>query len=287
MVYLIQREQNEQAVQNMIKLRNEYSLTVPIHNDFAEIKRYVEEESTKTRNIFKEGNVRPLVLVTGVRILSFFSNNVLLNGMMWLFTGILFNHTADSMWVGSMALTSVRMVFALSPAFVGDTLGRKTFINVSAGAGGLVLLLTAIVLSSVGLNFSGVGYLSLGFFVSQALFGFGLDSTPHVIASEAFALRKKAMSIAFVESVFHVMHIVLIGLLYVIPDGTVVRYTLLILPAVLLVALTVAVSWWLPETRTMPLSQCRNEYMGGVHLEETYSKENVNSQNRGITYGGI
>lgn len=284
-VFLIQRGQHEQALQNMTKLRNEFSPTIPIHNDFTEIKRYVEEESTKKMNIFKEGNARPLTLVTGVRILTFISNNVLLNGMMWFFTGVLFNQTNDTMWIGSIILTGVRMVFALAPAFVGDTLGRKTFIYISAGVGGLVLLVVAIVLSAVSFTIDGVGYVAIGFLVCQALFGFGLDATPHVVASEAFALRKKAMSIAFVESVFHALHIITLVLVYEVNDGKAVRFTMLFIPAVLLIVLTIAINWWLPETRTMSLSQCRNEYMGGVHIGETYSKENLNSQDRGITYG--
>lgn len=285
-VFLMQHGQNELALHNMTKLRNEYSPTIPIHNDFAELKRYVEEESTKSTNIFKEGNVRPLILVTVLRILSFVSNNVLLGSMMWLFTGILFNQTADTMWVGSVILTTVRMCFALVPAFAGDALGRKTFVNVAAGGGGLVLLITAIVLSAVSFTLNNIGYLAIGFLVCQALFGFGLVGTPHVVASEAFALRKKAMSIAFIESVFHIMHTGSIVLLYVLPDGNAVQYTLLFLPAVLLIVLTVAINKWLPETRTMTLSQCRNEYLGGVHLGDTYSKENLHSQDRGITFGG-
>lgn len=262
-VFLLQRGHHLMALDNVIKLRNEPAVSSSTQKEFNELQQYVANESTGSLNIFQTSNLRPLGLVTGLRYITFISNNLLLNVITSRFIRELISHNVDTLIVASLLLTAFRMLFALTATVLGDNLGRRTFIAVSGGGGGLFMLIAAIILTSIDFTY-GLGGLAAFFLICNIFFGFGLDTTPHVVASEVFPLRKKAMSIAFTEIFIHVTHIGSIVLVFVLPNVGATDYVYLWLPAVLILILTAVMYKLMPETHNKSLQQNDSEINCGV-----------------------
>lgn len=275
-VFLLQRGHHVMALQNMMKLRNEMSVNWSIQSEFDELQRYVQQEAAKSLNIFQRTNFRALSVVSTLRYLSFITNNILLNRITVSFLFALIGASVQTMMASALFLTGVRMLFAVIATMFGNSINRKWMVALSGGAGGLFLLIAAIIFSTITFYF-GMGGMAAFFVICHAFFGFGLDTVPVLAASEAFSLRKKAMSIAFVETCNNILHIGAVVLLLVLPNTNATYFTFLFVPAVLLIVFTPFMFWLMPDTRNMTLQQSASVYSCGKVQpgQNSFAKNNV------------
>lgn len=268
-----------QALENMIKLRNESIITWNISNDLQEMKLMVAEDREKSRNITKDSNLRPLLLMLTVSVVTALSSNLILNTNLIEVTSKSFmgsrepiNETdPNSTSIAAVILVTFRYASGIVMILFGDSFSRKKFLRLSAGLSALSLLLTHI-LSRYTLEYTnGVNWIPGVFAIAFQLFvGAGVEPMQHVLVSEAFSTAKKYWSIAFIAVTDSLIQIVIIGLSF-IDVGLFV--TIFIYCSILLIAsMTVILHMQLPESRGISLRQARDEFTKtGIPEGITYS----------------
>lgn len=282
-VHMLQKgETDAKVTETMCRLRCETAISWTVHNDLAEMQRQLEHEQRHVSpNILRQHNCRPLLLVTAMRVVSWLSNNFLMNGVQFVLLKIFLPYVTFECIV---LLATMRMLGAIIHVFVADALGRKTFVA-SAAIGGVLLVLLSIVLIAV-TGLAGQVVLLVFLVIAQIAFGLSADTMPHVMAAEAFALRKKPWSVAVVAMLEQGLHICMCAAIWVLEYF---NMAMLYVPALVIVLLVSLLYWKMPETRGMSLTQCREEFVGGSDGwigGVTYSRENRCGQNGlNITFG--
>lgn len=267
-LYLLQHGQDREAIQTIMKLRNESTETWSIRNDFADMRLMVSQEKNEKRNIFSKGNGRPIVLVALLRLQAFLSSNQVIN---WLLIAIVQALLIDkvSILASPMILTGARTIATVVSIAVGDTIGRKWFLTLSGGVAGLAILIFGVLLMTMTTLSGFVGFLIL----FQAFVGYGIEPMQHVITSEAFSLYKKAWSIAFVTTFEYLLQIIAVYVMYHLVGTTDVIYGVLLTTAIAILILAAVLQIALPETRGMSLKQSRDEFRSGKHRGVVYTRE--------------
>lgn len=272
--FLLRRGQEQEALQTLMKLRNESTETPTIRNELDDMRHMVNQAKIDNQNIFSGGNVRPLILVTMLKLQAALTNNPLLNLLLIILaTGMLGGSL--TMFVGPVFLTCIRILGGFVPVLAGDSFSRKWFLTPSGSISGVILAVLGIMLIFINLE---VGFLVLlGLF--QLLVGFGIDPMNHVITSEAFAINKRAWSIAFVTSVEYALQLVVMVVVYTDILAFIYIDVILLASGVLIIALAGAIYMFLPETRNLSIKLCQEVHRGPNHSRTTF----VN-HSQGITY---
>lgn len=280
-VFLLYRNNDQQAVENMMKLRNESVVTWNISNDLQEMKLMVTEDRIKSQNITKDNNMRPLLLMMAYCCVSVLTSNIILNTHLIeiIMTSFMAGRhgdllTPNSATIAAMILTVFRFSVGMIPILFGDSFSRKKCFRLSAGLS-TVCLLIAQILSLFTLTedyTNGVNWIPGIFAVAFQLFvGIGVESMQHVLISEAFSTAKKYWSVAFVAISDSILQIVIIGLGFI---GDSLFVTIFVFCSVAIIALlSVLLYMKLPETRGISLRQARDEFTRTSNLPEgiTYS----------------
>lgn len=267
-VHLLYGNNEHQALENMIKLRSESGVTWNISNDLQELKLMVTEDRQKSRNITKDGNLRPLLLMLALSVLSGLSSNLILNTNLIEITkksfidhGEAINDTDLNMLsVATVILVTFRLAAGLIMILFGDLYSRKKILRLTAGVSAMSLLIAQI-LSRYTLDYTnGINWIP-GIFVVvfQIFVGAGVESLQHVLMSEAFSTAKKYWSIAFIAIVDSLIQIAIIGLSF-ISAGDIFVSIFMYCSIVLIALMTILLHMKLPETRGMSLRQARDEF---------------------------
>lgn len=90
-VAMIKEKKFDQAMALMMRVRNESTETWSIRNEYNELKAMVEEDKQTSRNIKTDGNLRPLMLVTLLKIGSVLCFNFGLNLIRLRYTGLFYS----------------------------------------------------------------------------------------------------------------------------------------------------------------------------------------------------
>lgn len=259
-VYLLNRGKLGEALELMSKLRNEPETSSKISDDFEETRLMVNRDKLENQNIFKNNNEKPLVLMVVLKFLHVLTNNFLFN---WTFMII----TVKIMPPGNrrmspVVLTAVRFIGSVLQTFLGDTFGRKTFLNTSCALSCVTVLILEIMLISV-TDYTKITewVVSTLCILFQFFVAFGVDPMHNVILSEAFGTSKKNWSVVFVNLCENVAHIFIIGICFV--DGAIIEttYHLVLFISVTLILILVVISvFYLPESRGLSLSQARDVF---------------------------
>lgn len=277
--YLLYWNNERQALENMIKLRSESVVTWNISNDLQEMKLMVAEDRDKSRNITKDSNLRPLLLMLAVTVITALSSNLILNTNLIEITSESFMGSRvpiDEDEPSSTSIAAVILVtFRYTPGFImilfGDSFSRKKFLRLSAALSALSLLIIHIVSRYALEQTNGISFIPGVFAIAFQIFvGAGVDPMQHVLVSEAFSTAKKYWSIAFIAVTDSLIQIVIIGLSF-IDEGIFV--TIFIYCSIVLIALmTIILHVQLPETRGISLRQARDEFTKtGIPEGITYS----------------
>lgn len=283
------------AVAALLRLRQRTVLTASVHAELLELQQIVADDARLSSIIFRNGNVRPLLLLVGMRLMHWASDNVLLNGLQ-----VPGSRLADREWNGvavpqrgidyqllvfvPLVLVLVRLVFAAVAALCADRVRRRFVLAQMFGGGSVVLLiavLTTVMCQSVdrhALMFA-VLYTKV-----QAFYGWSADTVPHVMAAEAFGLRKKAWSVAFAGAVENAVHALGFVVFFALTPSMDAELVLLYGFGLAAMALAALLFWHMPETCGLTLTQCRNKFRGVYDGGVVYSREYLGDLQRQQAY---
>lgn len=263
-VYLIQRQQYREAINNMMRLRQESQETWEIKNDFDEMKLMVAEDLRTKRSILKDGNTRPFILILLTKFVLALGFNYALN--MIRVDAIV--PVTTEMWSG-VTLYGVRATFLTVCIFLVDIYGRRKLFAVSTLGSGVALVLYGILYLTVDHQI----VQSLPIFLFEVFASFGMLHIPDVMMAEAFPITKKILSMTIATVMEHTLQILIIAVTY---QMSVASYLVPVVFTfgVLLAVLAVFLYLNLPETRVMSLRQARSEFRK-KYDEVTFNREQL------------
>lgn len=258
--FLLRKGLEYEALTTMMKLRNETFETWTIRNDFQELKQMVSEDANDGLNIVTKGNLRPLILITAIRVLAFLTSNMILNAIMIGLTQSVFSGNADLSFIGGVALAFARFLLAVISLFALDHFKRKRLLSITGGIMVIVLLVYTVLSLGFQLELEDNWLPALFFCVFQVLVSLGIDPLHHVLTAEAFNSSPKAYwSISFVTCIEHILHIVAIIIFMTI---TVNVYTMLFITAIGAFLLHLILEFYMPETKGLSVRQARRVFRG-------------------------
>ncbi|KAJ6635939.1 Solute carrier family 2, facilitated glucose transporter member 3 [Pseudolycoriella hygida] len=259
-VYLLNRGKLGEALELLSKLRNEPEASTSVADDFEEMRLMVNRDKLENQNIFLNNNEKPLGLMVALKFLHILTNNFMIN---WIFmiitTGIL---PRGNRRLSPVILSAVRFIGSFIQTFLGDSFGRKTFLNTSCTLAGVTVLILEILLIAVtDYTQATYGLVSALCIAFQFFVAFGIDPMHNVILSEAFSTSKKNWSLVFVNTCENVAHMLLIGICFV--DGVIfssVYHLVLFISVTFILILIVILVFYLPETQGLSLGQSRDAF---------------------------
>lgn len=256
-VTLIKQKRFDQAVELMVRLRNETIETWSIKNEYNELKAMVEEDEESTKNIFDERNIRPLLLITLLKIGSVLAFNYGVNTIRLNYSTMFVGD--DDVSFAILTLMSIRIVGSMITLFTVDAKGRRPHFLISFGGSSIILIIMGIITAfnsatNIGWIF---GLLQIVFeFVS----GIGIGMISDVYASEAFNTVRKPNSIFLATSIEFILHALIIGLTFDVTPSSKFSWIFLTGSGLLILGITVFLHKELPETSKMSIRQSRTEF---------------------------
>lgn len=204
-------EREALVIATMIRLRNERGETPKIRHDFIEMKHQLNEDELDSRNPFNRRNLRPLCIVTGVRVLSVCAKNLPLTLLIMGFFNQLVNPNTFSLF-SLFSLLACRFIFGMITMFFIDKFERKKYLYILSMVCGIVLLITCVIVSNSDENMFQASYLSFGIIIYFIFASMSIDCIGHVQTSEAFSYATKSWSIAIATGIEHLIHMIFIGI---------------------------------------------------------------------------
>lgn len=262
MPYLIHTGNDTKALLNLLRLRTEPVPNMKVHQVLQEMKLMVSEDMSENRNIFTNGNWRPLLFMAAIKVLAFCGNNWILNVIQIRIVSFILGPPVVQF--APLILTSIRFVMSFVVVFVADLMPRKIMLVISGASTGAVLLLIGILEATVAQRRDLIAHnFSMVFcFILQLTVAFGIDPLQHILMSEAFPMKKKSLSITCVLVLEHAMQIVAISI-FMHVSAAVTNDLMIAIPftaAVLISVITAALYFTIPETAGMTLRQTRDKF---------------------------
>ena len=266
-VQMVRQKKFDQAVSLMVRLRNESTETWSIKNEYNELKAMVEEDEISSPDILKDRNVRPLMLMTLLKVGSVLAFNYGVNTIRLHYSTMFIAEDGTDFTI--TVLMGIRMAAACFALFTIDARGRKIHFLVSFGGSSAVLILMGIIVAFTSTNVSWLfGILQIVF---EILGGLGIGMISDVYSSEAFSTLKKPKSIMFTTGIEFFLHVAIIGITYD-ATSTTLQWIILVGSGILLLIITVVLHKELPETAKMSIRQTRNEFLKAGEIVFSGSK---------------
>lgn len=202
-------EREALVIATMVKLRNETGETPKIRHDFTEMKHQLNEDELDSRNPFNYKNIRPLYIVTGVRVLSVCAKNLPFTVLIMGFFNHIVNPERFSLYM-LFLLLSCRFIFGMLTMFFIDKFERKKYLYISSILCGILLLVTCLIVSNTEENIFQVSFLSYGIIIYFIFASMSIDCVGHVQTSEAFSYATKSWSITISTGIEHIVHMIFI-----------------------------------------------------------------------------
>lgn len=260
-LFLLQRDDLEGTVRTMMKLRNENMDSWDIRNDIQEMTLMLNEDKEFNRSLFRQGNLRPLCLISATMLLLVLCSGYPMNIVKIKTVDSLITTSSDYVY-GAVILAAIKLFTTVLAVFAIDFFGRKRPLYVSGLGVGLLALTVAVVL---------VYSKDERFFLTDAAWccvalevmaNLGATFIPYVYAGEAFCTPKKHLSIAFVLSLENLMQIVLLLSTY----GYLARRELdevFLVPATigaLIIIVSSMLVWFLPDTSNLSIWESAKKF---------------------------
>lgn len=202
-------ERDALVIATMVNLRNEKGETPKIRHDFIEMKHQLNEDELDSRNPFNKKNIRPLLIVCGVRVLSVCAKNIPFTVLIMGYFNHIFNPGTFSLYMLLLLLTA-RFIFGMLTMFFIDKFERKKYLYIFSILCGILLLITCLVVSNSNEDFFQASWLSYGIIIFFIFASMSIDCVGHVQTSEAFSFATKSWSITIATGVEHVVHMLFI-----------------------------------------------------------------------------
>lgn len=269
-VLLIRQKKYDQAVMLMCRLRCESTETWSIKNEYNELKTMVEEDELTSPDILQDRNIRPLLLISLLKIGSVLGFNFGLNMIRLKYATMFVSDDGTNYAV--LTWMSIRMAAAMFTLFTIDAKGRKVHFIVSYGGSSVILVLMGIVTaihSSANLSWL-MGLLHVCF---EIVSGFGIGMISDVYSSEAFGTIKKPKSIMFTAGVEFLLQAILVAATFsAVMSPSNFDWIFLSGSGILILVITVFLHKELPETAKMSIRQTRTEFLKSGEIVFSGSK---------------
>lgn len=259
--YLLARTKDNEALECMKGLRDEPNETWRLTDDMQELDAMVKEDQKDGRNIFTQGNARPLASMAILFILGVLTNNYLTNIILFNFLALALGW--PNFMLAPVILASVRAAMSIISLFFADIIGRKVHLTVT-GVSLFIVIIIGIIVFFVSPHIWVVGSFAIIFQIFVAI---GVDPIQHIFLSEAFSTSKKSISIAFVMAVENLLQILFIGMYFMNAISSADAYILVACCIFLICVVVLVLLLVLPETKGMSLKEARDEFR-----DESYSK---------------
>lgn len=248
----LEKRENEDTIKsNLIKIRNDFNYPRRAQKAVDELKLQLSEDQTDGNNIFTNGNLRPLVLVTGARVLSLLVNNIPILGIITSLFYVCFLYDDDTTDNPITAFSDVLSVVLLlkfligfGSIFIADCISLNRVYYITA----IIWAVSYIVLHHVTDWLISVLVILVFFIV-----GLGLEAVSYNQLSEAFPLTKRAWSIAAIHIVECVLEILLLAW-YLLAFPAIFVYVI----AIVIIVISVCLFIWLPNTHPETLRNARD-----------------------------
>lgn len=252
--HLLWKNERLVAMDNMKRLRDVTIESPQMTSEMAEMETMVQQDQQDNRNVFVDGNVKPLLLIVMIRLMAALTNNFILNIVLIGSCELILN---EPQFASSMIIAA-RLLMSVGQIFYADVIPRKIQIFVSATLAGLLLMGLGVVLNVVTIT-SSINYYIPSLFAMhfQVFCGMGIEQMANVYLAEAFSTAKKPWSLSFVMGIEHVFHLFMIGMAFttISPAGL---YALLFASGGLLIFMGTVLIFILPETKGTTLRGARD-----------------------------
>ncbi|XP_063706837.1 uncharacterized protein LOC134835795 [Culicoides brevitarsis] len=263
-VLLLQNGDVVTATQNMMKLRNESMETWDIRNDISEFKAMLVEDSQCDKQIWTNGNSRPLLILICTKVLLVLSFNYPLN-MLRINTVDGFFKLADFSMAG-MFLLSLRLIIACFTLFTVDRFGRRFHLLYGGVSAGAIAILFSVFLFLFGVNEGTLITPTIFCFLFETLpvFMYGVSDT---LSGEAFPIVKKPQSIAFLIVIENIVQaILLVSTYHLLFDVRATNlgdfYAVPLVLGLALLLVTYVCFKYVPETTKLSIRETKNLFRG-------------------------
>lgn len=209
-----------------------------------------ESKSCGFQKVFSNGNAMTLLWIVLLRILYVFTAN------MYLFILSAISVYQDLNYLMHMVLMATRLIILTIPHYSIDKLGRRGLL-LASGLGSGILLLPFAAQHMTNINIRGdlMGIITFGIHIFAAL---GIEAVQPIYASEAFPLSQRNASIAIVTCIEYILQGT-IAVLLLLGEEIPLKIFLVATPFFVLF-LTIILFVKLPETKSMPLRRCRDQF---------------------------
>lgn len=250
---LLEEGRDDEAIETLLVLRGLKEETPQVTETVEEFKAMITEDKDKSAGIFQDGNVKPLIVVTLLRVAFVLTFNYALRHIHILATDA--SHSGfDYMFILNIVHTATTFVIM----FTIDHGRRKHFIVSATGATIILIAFGAFRITT----YANTDLFVFIMFVTLQLFAaIALGPTAHIYATEAFPAAKKAASIAFTSIAEHFTHILLIVI--VVKQGSSESFDVFLLSTsgTLLGVITCFLIFNLPETTNISIRQAKNKFV--------------------------
>lgn len=274
-VLLMRQKKYDQAMALMVKVRNETVETWSIKNEYNELRTMVEEDGDSSRNVLHDRNIRPLLLISLLKIGSVLSFNFSVNMVRLQYVDKLIDEEEGTN-SAALAFMFVRMMTAMVTMFIIDAKGRRPLFLISF-VGSSVCLMVMGVIVAFDSHAGDSWFMTITQFAMEIAGGLGIVAIADVYTSEAFSTMKKANSIGFTTGAEFLLHAVIIFVTYNVISTTTFNWIFLVGSGVLVMGITVFLHKKLPETAKMSIRQSRNEFLKSGEI--VFSGSKIPAQN--------
>lgn len=251
-IELIQNRNDLKALKVMQELRGENFETTSIRDDFDDLRAMIRQDEMIDRNIFHDGNSKPLLMVILLKISFVLSFNHSLN--MIRLRDIAF----DTIELENFWIFIPRIIVAIIIVLTIEN-GRRIHYLTSSILISVTLL--AIATIKVLLQSPSIVIDLILFIVYEISCSIGLGAVVYVYDAEAFRTSKKVKSIAFGSLLENILQIALILLPLFIKHIDYYDEIYLFLSAILLITITVYMFYRLPETSRVSISRTKDMFL--------------------------
>lgn len=227
-----------------------------IHYEIDEKKLMILEDygeadlSCGFQKVFSNQNAVPIILMIILRILSVLVSNTYL---------CILSATSiypDLNFMMHTILMFARLMILLIPKYSIDKLGRRNLLLASGlGSGILLIPFATHHMSYINIPSNLLGIITFSMHIFASL---GIEPVVHIYASECFPLSKRNASLAIVTCFEYILY-GLISVLLLLGEKLVLQIMLMGSPFLVLL-LTIISFVKLPETKSMTLRRCRDEF---------------------------
>lgn len=227
-----------------------------IHHEIDEKKLMLREDYGEKdlrcgfQQVFSNRNALPILSMIILRMLHVLTSNVYL----YVLSAVSIYSSLN--FIVHTILLITRLMVLFIPKYSIDKLGRRTLLLVSGIGSGILLIPFAIHhLEYINVPGNLLGIITFSIHIFATL---GIEPVQHIYASEAFPLSKRNASLAIVTCCEYIMQGA-IAILFLLGEKLTLQIILIGSPfAVLLLTIISFVK--LPETKSMALRRCRDEF---------------------------